>query len=173
METSPEIWKDIDGYDGDYQVSSLGRIRTWKPCRGLPVPRIRICVDDSRGYSQVCLSHKNHLKTIHVHTLVAKAFIPNPHNFKEINHKDENKKNNCVDNLEWCTRKYNINFGLRTQKTSKPVMRIGPDGIKVFKSMTEAAKCHNDSISNISRATKKGYKAKGYYWKEVVNYDTL
>lgn len=173
MATSPEIWKDIDGYDGDYQVSSLGRIRTWKSCRGLPVPRIRICSDDGHGYSQICLSHKNHQKTIHVHILVAKAFLPNPYNLKELNHKDENKKNNCVDNLEWCTRKYNVNYGSRTQKTSKPVMRIGADGTKIFESMREAARYHNVHTSNISRATKKGYRVKGYYWKEVTNYDTL
>lgn len=104
-----EIWKDIYGYEGIYQVSNFGQVR-------------RLCKNDNRvikqeinrGYKRVCLSYKNVKKHFLVHRLVAFAFIPNPNNYPIINHKDENKLNNNVDNLEWCTYSYNLSYnGLR------------------------------------------------------------
>lgn len=73
--------------------------------------RIRKCEVGSNGYLHVLLCKNGKYITHNVHRLVAETFIPNPDNLPEINHKDENKENNCVDNLEWCTRKYNMNYG--------------------------------------------------------------
>ena len=114
-----EIWKDVKGFEGRYQVSNLGRVRsldfTWlaynyKVCGYVECKRkgkILKPKTSYNGYLQVCLkiSSKNHYKLLH--RLVADAFIPNPNNLPTVNHKDEDKWNNRVDNLEWCTYKYN------------------------------------------------------------------
>lgn len=107
-----EIWKYIDGYDGKYQVSNLGRIRSLHRNTTL----IKALSKDSDGYLVVTLSNAKigkKSKTHKVHRLVAQAFIPNPDQLPEINHKDENKKNNVIDNLEWCTTQYNLTYGNR------------------------------------------------------------
>ncbi len=119
-----EIWKDIDGYEGIYQVSNLGnvksleriihRISRW----GTPSPFIvrekLIKPVNRNGYLYYNLSKNGVCTRMSAHRLVAKAFIPNPDNLPQINHKDETTDNNCVDNLEWCDAKYNINYGNRT-----------------------------------------------------------
>lgn len=124
-----EIWRDVIGYEEQYQVSDLGNIRskdrTIIDClgrkRALKSHKIRIQTSKI-GYKQVLLHKYGKTRTRLVHRLVAEAFIPKTEADKnEINHKDENKANNIVDNLEWCDHKYNINFGTRTEKTSKKV----------------------------------------------------
>ena len=130
-----EIWKDVIGYEEQYQVSNLGNIRsknrTIVDCLGrrrtLKSHKIRI--QTSRiGYKQVLLHKNGEMRTHLVHRLVAEAFIPKTEMDKsEINHKDENKANNFADNLEWCNHKYNINFGTRTEKTSKKVYQYTKD----------------------------------------------
>lgn len=119
-----EIWKDIENYKGIYQVSTFGRVKSlsryFVRSNGEPLfckskilkPQI------IRGYYYVRLQYKGDYKTILLSRLVAQAFIPNPDNLPEVNHKDENKLNNRVDNLEWCTRKYNINYGSHNEKVS-------------------------------------------------------
>jgi hypothetical protein len=109
-----EIWKDVDGYEGYYQVSSFGRVRSLDRVvnNHFYGGRILCLASDSDGYKVVGL-HKNGSKTVKVHRLVAQAFIPNPQNLPEVNHKDENKKNNFYNNLEWCTTKYNLTYGHR------------------------------------------------------------
>ena len=112
-----EIWKDIEGYEGLYQVSNKGRIkslnyrRTGKEgmLKGKP---------DKDGYLRVSLYKNRKQKPFYIHRLVAKAFIPNSDDLPEVNHKDENKENNTVDNLEWCDRKYNNNYGSRNERAS-------------------------------------------------------
>lgn len=108
-----EEWRDIKGYEGLYQVSNFGRV--YNVLRGTFLHQ---CVRKN-GYQQVtlCKAHSQH--TFRTHRLVAEAFIPNPDNYTQINHKDEDKTNNCVDNLEWCDAKYNINYGSRNSKVSK------------------------------------------------------
>ena len=110
-----EKWRDIPGYEGLYQVSSEGRIK-----RGDRIKSLHI---DHGGYCTVCLSKHSAQKNAKVHRLVAIAFIPNPNGKKTVNHKDGNKKNNCVSNLEWATHSENIihanKTGLRIVTTAQ------------------------------------------------------
>lgn len=109
-----EIWKSIEGYP-NYEVSNLGRVRSLNYNK----TKIRNLYIDENGYKKITLSKNCKIKTLKVHRLVAQAFLPNPNNYTEVNHKDENPSNNCVENLEWCTRSYNINYGKRTDKQKK------------------------------------------------------
>lgn len=106
-----EIWKDCKGYEGKYQVSNLGRVwsvKGQKYLKGTILPS---------GYVHVHLTTPNgKRKKERLHRLVAIAFLDNPNNLPQVNHKDENKLNNCVDNLEWCNAKYNANYGTRNQR---------------------------------------------------------
>lgn len=109
-----EIWKDIKGYEGLYQVSNKGRVWSTYTNKCLK-PRLM-----ENGYYQVWLTAKNgKLKREKVHRLVAIAFIPNENNFPQVNHKDEDKLNNCVENLEWCDLKYNCNYRTRNERMIK------------------------------------------------------
>ena len=120
-----EIWKDIEGYEGYYQVSNRGRVKSLERdvvkkdgtiihCN----EKLKINVHDQKGYQMVKL-HKNGSGSMKkVHRLVAQAFIPNPNNLPQVNHMDEVKSNNSVDNLEWCDSKYNNNYGTKKQRIS-------------------------------------------------------
>lgn len=111
-----EIFVDIEGYEGLYQVSNFGRVKSLKDNHGNPREKILKFWKNRGGYLLVNL-HKNRKgKTYTVHRLVANAFIENPNNLPMINHKDENPLNNCVDNLEWCDAKYNNTYGSRITK---------------------------------------------------------
>ena len=105
-----EMWRDINGFDGRYQVSNKGRVRSFAR-KSYKEARILKQSYEKDGYYIVGLHYSEKGikgRTGRVHRLVAEAFIPNPNNLKEINHKDEDKTNNNVDNLEWCTTKYNL-----------------------------------------------------------------
>ena len=104
-----EVWVDIEGYEGLYQISNLGRVWSVKS-------NIYLKGGIISNYISVGLYKDRHYKNFHIHRLVAKAFIPNPLNLPQVNHKDEDKFNNRVDNLEWCTAKYNSNYGGRNSK---------------------------------------------------------
>ena len=119
-----EIWKDIQGYEGFYQVSNLGRVKSVERDKFLPngtfhshlKEKILAPFLNNKGYSSVKLCKNGKKKAILIHRLVAEAFLPNPENKSQINHKDEVKSNNAVDNLEWCTSVYNNNFGTRKER---------------------------------------------------------
>lgn len=116
-----EIWKDIEGYEGYYQVSSLGRVKSLPITYGQkynqrPYEKILTPIKDAAGYYRVHLRRDGRDKRISVHRLVAIAFIDNPLNLKFVNHKDEDKTNNHANNLEWCTAKYNCNYGTAIQR---------------------------------------------------------
>lgn len=116
-----ENWKDINGYENSYQVSDLGNVRSVnRVCNGRHLNgKLMKPVMDEDGYLKVHLSKNGKATYYFVHRIVAENFIENPNGLKEINHKDENKTNNRVDNLEWCSTKYNINYGHRNKKVSK------------------------------------------------------
>lgn len=112
-----EIWKDIKEYEGLYQVSNFGRIKSL-PRKGT-YARILKPSTNKDGYLQVHLCKNGKLKTFLVHRLVAEAFLDNPNNLPQVNHKDENPQNNNVENLEFCSAKYNTNFGNRNKKIAE------------------------------------------------------
>ena len=125
-----EIWKNIEGFEGAYMVSNLGRVKSLKRERKtkggvlVEVPeRILKLNTDKDGYKEAALSKDAKLYYFRVHRLVAFAFIPNPHNLPLINHKDENPANNEVSNLEWCNQSYNTSYS--NYKISHPVLLDG------------------------------------------------
>ena len=123
-EITKEIWKDIKfkdngikyDYSGEYQISNLGRIKYLPKKAGFCQRKEKITIGypDKDGYLRAYLCKNGKTKTFGVHKLVALMFIPNPLKYTQINHKDEVKNNNNVNNLEWCSCKYNINYGSRT-----------------------------------------------------------
>ena len=157
-----EVWKDIEGYIGIYQVSNLGRVRSLGNNKRKK-DKIRKQIKTCKGYLRVGL-HKDGATTWeYVHRLVAQAFIPNTGNLPQVNHKDENKENNCVDNLEWCTNEYNCNYGSKNEKVSKKVICV-ETGV-VYNSTREAERflgvCHG-SISDCCSGKRK--TAGGFHW---------
>lgn len=108
------IWRDIKGYEGIYQISNYGevmRLMSYDSKGHLRNSRILKQQKNKYGYLQIGLHKNGKEKKYLIHRLVAETFIENPYNHPEVNHKDENKKNNSVSNLEWCNRIYNVNYG--------------------------------------------------------------
>ena len=145
-----EIWKPIDER---YSVSNLGRVQSNY------ANKIRILKPSKNrcGYLMVNLRGSSFNKTVSVHRLVALRFIPNPLGFKEVNHKDENKANNCVDNLEWCDIKYNCNYGTRNIRKGlacrKKIFSVDVNGnISHYDSRNNAAACLGIGATSISKA---------------------
>ena len=123
VDMSSEIFRDVVGYEGLYEVSNYGRVRRKvdlfsKNSKNREPFYIKPDIDYIRrtGYLRVDLSNNGKSKHFFVHRLVAEAFIPNPYNFPFINHKDEDKANPRMDNLEWCTVRYNSSYGNRVEK---------------------------------------------------------
>lgn len=136
-----EEWKPIKGFEGLYEVSSIGRVRSLN-YRGTGKSGILKPTPDKDGYLTFRLSNKDLTENAKVHRVVANAFIPNPNQYLEINHVDENKSNNSVDNLEWCSRKYNVNYGSAVSRRSKEVLAYDLQGnlVKTFPSTQEAGR---------------------------------
>ena len=109
-----EIWKDVEGYGGKYQVSNEGRVKANYRTHSKILKQYL----DEYGYFQLALCKNSKHTWFRVHRLVANAFLPNPDNLPFVNHKDENRSNNVVTNLEWCTPKYNVNYGNKQLKTA-------------------------------------------------------
>ena len=162
-----EEWKDIKGYEGLYQISNLGRVKSLPRNGTKKEEKILKQHLDRYGYAYVGLRNKI-LKKHKVHRLVGNAFINNPNNMPQINHKNENKSCNIVSNLEWCDNKYNVNYGTRTQKTYKKVVQYDKENnfIKEWKSIILASKELKIDNSLITKCCKgKRRTAGGYIWR--------
>lgn len=175
MNKEIEVWKDIPNYEGLYQVSSWGRVKSLN-YNHTGKERILKPQKNTFEYLHISLCKDSKRKTFTVHRLVATAFIPNPYNLPQINHKDENKENNHVDNLEFCTAKHNSNYGTRNERLSKkmseakskPIYQYTKVGefIREWQSATHAEKELNIPQGNICQCCKGKYKsAGGYTWQ--------
>lgn len=149
-----EIWKDVcDGY----KVSNYGRVLSLAKTtiRGRKYDKILSASKKDNGYYTVSINGNNE----YVHRLVAKAFIDNPNNFNEINYKDEDKSNNRVDNLEWCTKSYNVSY------SKSKIIKIYNDTETIYNSVSEAAIKNNVSASAIYNCLYgKSKTCGGYEW---------
>lgn len=167
-----EEWREVLGYDTLYEVSNFGRVRTrrngvlgYQNEYRMVEPR-----DNGKGYLAFNWKVGGRQKTAYVHRLVAEAFIPNPEKLEDVNHKDENKENNHVDNLEWVSHRYNCNYGNRNVKTahknSKPVICL-ETGVK-YESATSAAEQLGICVTSITNCLNGRSKScMGYHWRYV------
>lgn len=159
-----EVWLPIKDFEHLYEVSNLGRVRsigTYNTCkRGIMNPMI-----DSDGYLHVRLYDNGITKDVSIHRLVAIAFTPNPNNYKYVNHKDEDRKNNHVSNLEWCTNSYNLIYS-RGKKVAQ--YTLSGELVTIFNGIAEASRKYNIPTTNISKCCKgKRHYAGKFIWKYV------
>lgn len=162
-----EEWKTIEGYP-NYMVSNMGRVKSLGNNKARK-EKILKGAKNNMGYLQVVLCKEGKTKTYLIHKLVALAFLENPDNLPEINHIDEDKSNNCVSNLEWCNRSYNINYGTHNEKMAKsksiPILQFSKTGdfIKKWDSGTQIEKELSIKHSNICSCIKGRYEVAGNY----------
>ena len=151
--------KDIKGYEGLYAITTEGDVYSYKRKRFLKYGVNNI------GYLCVNLCKDGKVKSYYIHRLVAEAYIPNPENLPQINHRDENKANNCLQNLEWCDASYNINYGTRNEKIKKPILQYDLDGnlIREWECAADVGKEVNGNICHCLKGKRKS--AYGYKWK--------
>ena len=204
-----EEWRPVKGYEGLYEVSDLGRVRSLdrvvivstdestrhkRILRGMVLSNL----NNKNGYLFVSLSRDGILKRHYIHRLVAIAFIPNPNNYPIINHKDETRDNNRVDNLEWCTQFYNINYGnaikkIRDfnlsdknpnkgrhrpekfkEKVRKPILQFNRDGIRLVREWDSARTAGDvlgicaSTITAVCRGRCQSYK--NFIWRYKYDY---
>ena len=182
-----EIWKDIKGYEGIYQVSNLGKVKRITFINGtckMPCERFMTPTDNGNGYLIVGLSKNGKRKNFYLHRLVAETFIPNPENKPEVNHKKGNRYDNRAKKLEWVTSsenqnhakevlkvKYNLEgLNISREKQKRKVAMLDKNGnvIKVFDSIADAGRYINAGFSGICGCCRGVYKTiKGYKWKYV------
>ena len=179
-----EVWKDITGYEGLYQVSNLGRVKSLERTKDNNGGKVKVnerimkISSDQAGYNIICLTKNGKRKTHKIHRLVALNFVPNPENKREVNHKDGNKSNNIYCNLEWSTRAENIRHAfatglnggehLKNNSLSKKVIQYDKSMnlIAVYQSMSEAERktgIHQENICQYCQ--NKRPTAGGYIWK--------
>lgn len=167
-----EIWKDVKGFEKLYQVSNTGLVKSLITNNSRR-KRVLKQKKTSRGYLSVTLFDNNGKhKYILVHRLVAEAFISNPDNLPQVNHKDEDKTNNNVDNLEWCTASYNLSYNDGQRKRIKSKMRnveqytLDGQFVAEYPSTIEAGRKTNIKYSYIGDCCRGRQKsAGGYVWK--------
>lgn len=177
-----EVWKDVPEFEDSYQVSNLGNIRSKdrfvKTCGGgVRLAKARNikpakCVN---GYLEAQLSKDGTRRVFLLHMLVTSLFIPNPNNYAEVNHKDENIQNCRADNLEWCTSKYNANYGTRNarckesnKKYERSVIQYSKDGefIKRWDCIADASRATGADESAIIRVcTNRQRTSLGFKWE--------
>ena len=173
-----EIWKDIKGYEGLYQISNMGRVKSlskqWVARNGIKHHKEKILkiAIGKRGYYTVNLCKNKIRKSKYVHQLIAEAFIPNPNNWLYINHKDLNKTNNKIENLEWCTHKENMQHAWKNSKQlhnrKKKVYQYSLDNIFIaeYESLHDVDKKFDFDFRNISACCLgKKHSAYGYLWR--------
>ena len=184
-----EEWKDIPGYEGLYQASTFGQIRSLdrrvsnRSVKGVILKQHSY----KTGYNATCLCKNGSVKTVLVHRIIAKTFIDNPNNLPTVNHKDEVKTNNSVDNLEWCTSKENTNYGTcisrrantHRGKKHKPFRRRdlckrvvcmtkNDEIVAEYESISQAQIESGIKFQNISSVCLgKAKSAGGYKWKYI------
>jgi hypothetical protein len=187
-----EIWKDIPGFEGVYQISNHGRMKSFKELRE---GRVLSNVNSKGGYISVVLGRNNKIeRSTRIHRLVAEAFIDNPGNLKQVNHKDCNKQNNRADNLEWVTPHQNMSHAARHKpeflngmnrynriEKTNPIIQLTLDGeyVAMHTNGTEAARATGVCQRNILQvATGTEYKpgkrrsqAGGFNWLLVLTLD--
>lgn len=162
-----EVWKDIEGYEGWYQVSNLGRIKSLErvTIKGHIKESIMSTPMSSKGYAHITLRGKDGSRSTHrVHRLVAQAFVPNPHGYKIVNHIDCDKSNNEASNLEWCTNQYNIKYayimGYKDSEETRKRKSLGHIGLNTksviiddveYSSLTEASNILNLNYKTLVR----------------------
>ena len=191
-----EIWKTIEDYP-NYMVSNMGRVKRLSTGYYRRTEKILNPQIQSNGYLHINLSQKGKTKCFLVHRLIAQVFIPNPNNLPQVNHINENKTDNRVENLEWCDRKYNINYGngiskrVKTNKENGTYKKIGEINSKIrSKSILQFSKDNSfirkwDSIIDVQR--ELGYDnrqicsclknrqktAKGFKWVYADDYERI
>lgn len=169
MLRADEIWKEIKDYPC-YMVSSRGRVKSIKR------NKLKASTLQPNGYLSVHLCNNGVPKRFSIHRLVAQTFLPNPNNLPQVNHRNEIKTDNRVENLEWCTAKYNSNYGKRTDKTRKPILQFDKQGnfLRSWKSITEIKNTTGLAVSNICRCCKCEHRtAGGYVWGYVDDYEKI
>lgn len=179
--TETEKWKDIEGFEGFYKVSNMGRVRSLdrvtiskNGVKRFFKGRLLTPCDAGKGYRNVILQANGKRRTPRLCRIVAAAWIPNPQGLPQVNHKDENKQNDKASNLEWCTAAYNTNYGTgikrRAKKISRKVNQYDLNGnlIKAWDSISEASRALDIDNSHIIRCCKGNLKKTGgYKWEYV------
>ena len=179
-----EVWKPVPGYENLYEISDHGRVKSlakdvkFNGCIRHQKEIIMSPQKDMFGYFKVQLHKDGIMKTCKIHRLVAEAFIPNPEHYRCINHKDEVKTNNHVSNLEWCTHKYNSNYGTGknrgSEKRKKKVAQYDLNGkfVATYNSIGDASMqtglCSN-GIGQCCSKNKKYSTVGGFIWKFVTD----
>lgn len=168
-----EIWKDIEGYEGYYKISNLGNVKSIPRNGTIKKEKILTPVKNQDGYLKVLLSKNGKRKSVSIHRLVANAFIKNNLNKLTVNHKDGNKLNNKISNLEWATHKEQTNHAYKNnliKHYKRKINQYDLEGnfIKSYNSIAEAQKINNISRGMICKCCKKiRNKTGGYKWEYV------
>lgn len=179
-----EIWKNIEGYEGQYQISNLGRVKSLARinyANHFQDERILTPVDHGKGYLLVHLSRGTKVKQIAVHRLVAETFIPNPNNKPQVNHLDEDVTNNRLDNLEWCSSQENLTYGHRIENAWKTrtanktrgrrikKFTISGDLVEIYPTIIVASRENGVSGPALSAAERHNYTSAGHKWRYMEN----
>lgn len=160
-----EEWRDVKGYEGKYQVSNLGRVKSLN-YRHTGKEQFLKPGKNGNGYLFVNLYKNGVVKHFRVHRLVGSAFIPNPDNFSEINHKDEVKTNNSVSNLEWCSRQYNNTYAEKHRRHCKKIAGYKDNKlVKIYDAVIDVDKdgFHHQNVREVLKGKRKS--SGGFQWK--------